>query len=150
MNTYYKVISYLRSYLEKNPNVNTVVYADGNNFDLNEKNIYPIVYINPQSAPISDNTGIRSYTFEIAALDQRDISNEYMTDKFTGNDNQIDNHNICDTILYDLYMYIKDGDNDENIELGSASDLSVVQTPNVNILDGWVFTITLKIPNNQC
>ena len=147
MNGFYKVVSFLRERLEQNENVNTIIFARTSEMDLHKKNIYPIVHINPSSAPFN-STSVSTFSFEIGAFDQRDSSSTITLDKFEKDDIQ-DNLNITYSILNDLYMYIKNSNNDDLIELENITSAEPAMMTNLNTLDGWYMTITLKIPNTQ-
>lgn len=148
MNAFYLVVDFLRNRLEDNPNNNTVVFGRTEDKDLYKKSIYPLTHINPVSAPMSSSQ-VSYFSFEIACLDQRDISKSVATDKFEGNDNLQDNLNITYTILNDLVNYIRLQNNNYNIEIENVSDASPIIFNDYNLLDGWFISITLKIPNNQ-
>lgn len=148
MNQFYLVVDLLRERLQNNPNVNTVVFGRTEERDLYKKSIYPLVHINATSAPMNSSQ-VSYFSFEIAALDQRDISKEPTTDKFEGNDNLQDNLNITYTILNDLVNWLRLQNNNNYIELDSVSNASPIIFRDYNLLDGWLITITLKIPNNQ-
>lgn len=148
MNQFYLTVDLLRDRLEGNENVNTVVFGRTEDRDLYKKSIYPLVHINPTSAPMN-STQVSYFSFEIAALDQRDISKAPITDKFEGNDNLQDNLNITYTILNDLVTWLKLNNNSNYIELESVSDAAPILFNDYNLLDGWLITVTLKIPNNQ-
>lgn len=148
MNAFYLVVDFLRNRLESNPNNNTVVFGRTEDKDLYKKSIYPLTHINPVSAPMSSSQ-VSYFSFEIACLDQRDISKSIATDKFEGNDNLQDNLNITYTILNDLVNYIRLQNNNYSIEIESVSDASPIIFNDYNLLDGWFITITLKIPNSQ-
>lgn len=148
MNQFYLVVDFLRHRLENNPNNNTVIFGRTNEKDLYKKSIYPLTHINPVSAPMTSSQ-VSYFSFEIACLDQRDISKSITTDKFEGNDNFQDNLNITYTILNDLVNYIRIQNNNYNIEIESVSDATPIIFNDYNLLDGWFITITLKIPNNQ-
>lgn len=148
MNQFYLVVDFLRQRLENNPNNNTVIFGRTNEKDLYKKSIYPLTHINPVSAPMTSSQ-VSYFSFEIACLDQRDISKSIAIDKFEGNDNFQDNLNITYTILNDLVNYIRIQNNNYNIEIESVSDATPIIFNDYNLLDGWFITITLKIPNNQ-
>ena len=148
MNTFYLVVDFLRSRLEGNPNNNTVIFGRTEDKDLYKKSIYPLTHINPVSAPMSSSQ-VSYFSFEIACLDQRDISKSITIDKFEGNDNLQDNLNITYTILNDLVNYIRLQNNNYNIEIEDVSEASPIVFSDFNLLDGWFITLTLKIPNNQ-
>lgn len=149
MNSFYKIVEHIKGRLDNNKNVGTTIFSSQDHSDLNKKNIYPIVYINPISAPVN-GIGLSSFSFEVAAMDQRDESNEFLTDKFTGNDNLIDNLNITHSILNDLYTYLEMDPNDSDIILDNASAMTPIYSQQANLLDGWLFNITLKIKNDGC
>ena len=148
MNAFYLVVDFLRNRLESNPNNNTVVFGRTEDRDLYKKSIYPLTHINPVSAPMSSSQ-VSYFSFEIACLDQRDISKSVATDKFEGNDNLQDNLNITYTILNDLVNYIRLQNNNYSIEIESVSDAQPIIFNDYNLLDGWFISLTLKIPNNQ-
>jgi hypothetical protein len=146
MRSYYKVVELLRVQLEGNPDVNTVVHGEFSNADREKKNIYPLAIVNPISASLA-NGNINEFTFEIGVLDQRDLSNDEIKDKFMGNDNEIDNLNMCHSVLNKLVTYLRNLYNVDNIELIAASNLTPLIFSGNNILDGWGLTIVIAIPN---
>lgn len=148
MNTFYETVSLLKERLESNPLVHTVLFAVSSVKDLQKKNIYPMVYINPTSAPWS-NSQVIQYSFEIGALSQRDLNKNPTTTKFQGNDNVLDNLNTCSAILNDLTTYLSNQNNDYDIELTEVSSASPLLMTDVNTLDGWSITITLTAPNSE-
>ncbi len=149
MNSYLTVGQFLYERLINNPNVNTVAFGNLDSVDLNKKTIYPLAYLNVLSAPMNSSF-VDTFIFEVAVLDQRDVSNSQIVDKFNGNDNLQDNLNICYAILSDLVKQLRDYHNDEGIELESVTAAEPVEQPTVNLLDGWRLSLTLKIKNIQC
>jgi hypothetical protein len=149
MDRYYKVAQFLFQQLIDDPNVNTVAFGNLDNVDLNKKTIYPLAYLNVLSAPMNTSY-VDTFTFEVAVLDQRDISNSPIIDKFNGNDNLQDNLNICHAILSKLVKYLRENHNEDGIELESVTAATPILQPTVNLLDGWLLNMTLKIENIQC
>ena len=147
MNQFYLTIDLLKQRLLNNVNVNTVIEARDGDKDLYKKNIYPLAVVNPTSADFS-NSKVTFFTFEVAVLDQRDISKE-PGDKYNGNDNYIDNLNITSAIINDLVNYLRLQNNDDLIELVSVTDANRVENSDFNLLDGFFITIKLSIPNTQ-
>lgn len=147
MNQFYLTIDLLKQRLLNNVNVNTVIEARDGDKDLYKKNIYPLAVVNPVSADFS-NSRVTFFTFEIAVLDQRDISKE-PGDKYNGNDNYIDNLNITSAIINDLVNYLRLQNNDDLIELVSVTDANKVEMSGYNLLDGFYITLKLSIPNTQ-
>lgn len=148
MNQFYLVVDLLKERLQNNPNVNTVVLSRTEEKDLYKKSIYPLVQINPVSAPMTSSQ-VSYFSFEIAALDQRDISKSIATDKFEGNDNLQDNLNITYTILNDLVSWLRRQNNEYRIELYNVTDATPILFNDYSLLDGWFVEVTLMIPNNQ-
>jgi len=147
MNQFYLTIDLLKQRLLNNVNVNTVIEARDGDKDLYKKNIYPLAVVNPTSADFS-NSKVTFFTFEVAVLDQRDISKE-PGDKYNGNDNYIDNLNITSAIINDLVNYLRLQNNDDLIELVSVTDANKVEMSGYNLLDGFYITLKLSIPNTQ-
>ncbi len=145
MNQFYKVVDLIKTRLEENQNVHTVLFGRTEDKDLYKKNIYPIAHINPVESAIESK--VSSFTFEIASLDQRDLSKQPITDKFEGNDDLQDNLNVTYAILNDLVTWLLRQNNEDLIELSSQSSLTPLLFKDHNLLDGWVVRITLIIPN---
>lgn len=145
MNQFYQAVDLLKSRLSGNPNVNTVLFGRTDDKDLYKKNIYPIAHIIPTSANVTTRTC--TFSFEVAALDQRDISKEVVTNKFLSNDDLQDNLNVTYAILNDLVSWLTSQNNDYFIEMTDSTGFDPILFKDYNLLDGWVSTITLTMPN---
>jgi hypothetical protein len=82
-------------------------------------------------------------------MEQRDLPNEQKGTKFETDDNIIDNLNLTYAILNDLISYLNLQQNDDRIEMVEASTIQPLIFTDFNILDGWVVSITLQIPNDE-
>lgn len=149
MNQFHVVVNKLKEMFQDNPNVNTVVFGLNEDRDLYKKSIYPLVQINPIAAPWDSSSNTSRFQFEIAALDQRDISKSVASDKFDGNDDLQDNLNITYTILNDIVTRFNRLNMDNNIEMEDVSQAQPILFKDYNLLDGWMMAITLSIPNEQ-
>lgn len=147
MTSYYKVTNLIKEILQSNEDVHTVVHGKVEDKDIYKKNIYPLAHLNPTGSDFS-NVMISQFTFDIAVLSVRDISNDDDYDKFEGNDNEIDNLNTCHAVLNDLVTTLRLQPNNDLIEVISVSGAIPVLFKEHNLLDGWIITITLGIPNN--
>ncbi len=146
---FYKAVQIIKDRLESNPLVNTTIFAKTNEKDLYKKQIYPIAHIVPTSSPFI-NKNVTQHSFEVGAMNQRDIPATSKETKFEGDDNVIDNLNTCHAILNDLVNYLYNRNNsDDRIELVSVGGFQPLLFTDFNILDGWVVTITLQIPNDD-
>lgn len=146
MNQYYTCLNFIRESLTGAPFINTITQGT-DIIDNVKKNIFPLAHINilNASAPGQSNT----FTFEIAVLDIRNISKVKSTDKFLGNDNEIDNLNTCHAIINYALTKMQLSRNEHDIEVENISDLSPLLMDFTNMLDGWKCEITLSIPNNE-
>ena len=147
MNSYYKATTILREILEANEDVNTVLHGKSDDKDLYKKSIYPLAHINPVSSSF-DSSQANTFTFEIAVLDQRDLSSNSQTeDKFYGNANEIDNLNTAHSVLNDLLTRLRLNYND-GLEVIGVSPAQPVLFKDFNLLDGWLISLTVTMPND--
>lgn len=146
-NNFYKCVKLIKDRLSVNPLVHTVIFSRTNEKDLYKKNLFPIAHINPVTSPWTNN--VNQFTFEIGVMEQRDLPNEQKGTKFETDDNIIDNLNLTYAILNDLISYLNLQDNDDRIEMVEASTIQPLIFTDFNILDGWVVSITLQIPNDE-
>ena len=149
MNAFLLITDFIRDCFRSNSYVKTILFARTEEKDLYKKNIYPLVHINPVSAPLNSSY-TNTFTYEIGVFDQRDISDDQIIDKFEGNDNLQDNLNITYSILDSFIKKLRNENNTLNIELVSVSDASPLLYSDINLLDGWFITVTLSIPTNNC
>jgi hypothetical protein len=147
-NNFYRCVNLLKERLENNPLINTVIFAKTNEKDLYKKQIFPIAHINPQSSPFI-NSQVNRFTFEIGAMEQRDLPVAKKDTKFEGDDNVIDNLNLTFSVLNDLVSWLQLKNNDDDIELIQVSEFQPLTFTDFNILDGWVVRLTLEIRNDE-
>jgi hypothetical protein len=145
-NNFYKIVKIIRDTLEENPLVNTLIYARGEDKDILKDNIYPLAHLNPVSAPWV-NEASNNFTFEIGVFNQRTTDNRHKGTKFEGNDNVIDNHNTCYSIINE-FLTVMSKDNDDQIYMTTVSDIQPLFLQDSNGLDGWFVTVTFKMINS--
>lgn len=145
MRNYYEVLRVLKEHLESDSLVNTVTQGNIADIDLDKKNIYPLVHIQTGSATL----GLQTISFNISvfAMDIRDKVNQPVTEKFNGNDNEIDNLNSMLAVLNRLYKAIAKLDSD--IAISENPSCEPFTESRMNLLDGWAMTFDLDIPNNE-
>ena len=145
MNDYYVCLDTIWGILKECTEIHTIIHGGTGELDTYKKSIPPIAHINPISRDFASSQ-MNSYTFEIAILDQRNISKFQEEDKFAGNDNEIDNLNLCDYALNFLITSLRNRRTGiELISVGSASPLILKHT---NLMDGWVLQITVATQND--
>ena len=147
MREFYTTIDFLKSLLQEDVNVHTVLHGLKSTMDINKKNIFPIAHIQVTNSTIQ--TGYVGFTFEVVAVDLRNISKQMVTDKWLGNDNELDNLNTTHAILNRLLTKLRNTRNDFKIELNNEPSLQPIIFEETNLLDGWRTEIELIIPNNE-
>jgi hypothetical protein len=116
MNSFYKVSNKIKELFLTNPDVHTIVFGRTSERDLYKKSIYPLVHINPLSSSFNTSS-VNTFTFEIAVLDQRDLSRRTEEDKYEGNDNEIDNLNLTHSIINRFISEFRLQNNSDEIEI---------------------------------
>jgi len=147
MREFYTTIDFLKSLLQEDINVHTILHGLKSTMDINKKNIFPIAHIQVTNSTIQ--TGYVGFTFEVVAVDLRNISKQMATDKWLGNDNELDNLNTTHAILNRLLTKLRNTRNDFKIELNNEPNLQPIIFEETNLLDGWRTEIELIIPNNE-
>ena len=147
MREFYTTIDFLKSLLQEDINVHTILHGLKSTMDINKKNIFPIAHIQVTNSTIQ--TGYVGFTFEVVAVDLRNISKQMVTDKWLGNDNELDNLNTTHAILNRLLTKLRNTRNDFKIELNNEPSLQPIIFEETNLLDGWRTEIELIIPNYE-
>jgi len=80
-------------------------------------------------------------------FDIRDISKENSTDIFWEQDNEVDNHNETLASLNRMWLIMLTDFEKTNITASENPTLEIVTFDRANILDGWILTFQVEIPN---
>jgi hypothetical protein len=148
MNSFYKVSNKIKEVFLANPDVHTIVFGRTSERDLYKKSIYPLVHINPLSSSFNTSS-VNTFTFEIAVLDQRDLSRQTEADKYEGNDNEIDNLNLTHSIINRFISEFRLQNNSDEIEITNVTEATTLLMSGHNLLDGFYVNITFIIPNTM-
>lgn len=147
MREFYKVVDYLKTTLSNDINVHTITHGLRSMTDIDKKNIFPLVHLQVTSSTVSNS--MATFIFEVAVVDLRNISKQPVTDKFLGNDNELDNLNTCHAVLNRLVSILQNQNNDYAIQLVNVPNLQPIIFEESNLLDGWRCDLELVIPNNE-
>lgn len=147
MREFYKVVDYLKTTLEADISVHTITHGLRSMMDIDKKNIFPLVHLQVTSSTVSNS--MATFIFEIAVVNLRNISKQQVTDKFLGNDNELDNLNTCHAILNRLVSILQNQNNTDAIQLVNIPTLQPIIFEESNLLDGWRCDLELIIPNNE-
>ena len=146
MRSFYQAIDYIKQTLESAPLLNTITHGT-DIIDNVKKNIFPLAHINITGS--TSGAGVVNFTFEVAVVDIRNISKVKGSDKFLGNDNELDNLNTCHAILNYMITKMRLQRNDNDIELQNDPSLQPILMAFTNALDGWKCDIELSVPNDD-
>lgn len=144
---FYTVIDFLKGLLQEDINVHTILHGLKSTLDISKKNIFPIAHIQVTSS--TPDIGFVSFTFEVVVVDVRNVSKQVVTDKWLGNDNELDNLNTTHAVLNRLLTKLRNSNNDFNIQLNNEPTCQPIIFEETNLLDGWRTDIELIIPNNK-
>lgn len=147
MREFYKVVDYLKTTLSSDINVHTITHGLRSMTDIDKKNIFPLVHLQVTSSTVSNS--MATFIFEVAVVDLRNISKQPVSDKFLGNDNELDNLNTCHAVLNRLVSILQNQNNDYAIQLVNVPTLQPIIFEESNLLDGWRCDLELIIPNNE-
>lgn len=147
MREFYITIDFLKTLLQNDTNVHTVLHGLKSTMDISKKNIFPIAHIQVTNSTIVP--GYVGFTFEVVCVDVRNVSKNLVTDKWLGNDNELDNLNTTHAVLNRLLTKLRNTRNDFKIELNNEPTCQPIIFEDTNLLDGWRTEIELIIPNNE-
>lgn len=145
MNAYYELLRVLKTSLENNQDVNTVTQGDILEIDLDKKTIFPLAHVSVSSATFLEN--VIRFSVQVYAMDIRNISGDLVTDKFVGNDNEIDNLNTSLAVLRRTYNELAKDKYTNDITITGEPSLELFTESRGNLLDGWSMSFQVEVPD---
>lgn len=146
LNQYTELLTYMKELLEADPLVNTITNSTPDKIDWEKMNIFPLVNISINDGSFTNGSTIK-FNVEVAALDVRDKNNEISTDKFWNQDNEVDNLNEMLAVINRLWTQMYIDFEDRDITSSENPTFNAIREDNSNLLDGWVLTFDVEIPN---
>lgn len=146
MNGYSELLRYIKSLAERDVFINTITQGDFADIDLEKKNIFPLLHVSVGNAAFPSDSVIR-FDCQIGAFDIRDINKEINTDKFFDNDNEVDNLNETLSVINRIWLLMLKDFEDNNITASENPSLQQFTESRKNILDGWIITFQVEVPN---
>lgn len=146
LNHYTELLNYMKGLLDADPLVNTITNSTPDKIDWDKMNIFPLVNISINDGSFTSGSTIK-FSVEIASLDVRDKNNEISVDKFWNQDNEVDNLNEMLAVLNRLWTVMYVDFNDRDITSSENPTFNAVREENSNVLDGWVLTFDVEMPN---
>lgn len=145
MNAYYELLRVLKTSLENNVDVNTVTQGDILEVDLAKKTIFPLAHISVSTATFDKN--VIRFNVQLIVMDIRNTVTDIVTDKFVGNDNEIDNLNTSLAVLRRTYNELANDKWSEDITIMGDPSLELFTESRGNTLDGWSMNVQVEVPD---
>lgn len=144
MTVYYDILETLRKELDNTGFINTITQGDISGVDIDKQNLYPLAHVVINSSSFVSATV--NFNVTILAMDILDVSKEKVTNKFRGNDNEIDILNTMLTVLNRVFEKFRR--DYQTLEIGDAQNTPFVMRFE-NGLAGWEMTFDVTVPSNM-
>lgn len=146
MNQYTELLTYIKTLAEADEFINTITQGDTSDYDIDKGNIFPLLNVDVNNATFTNGNTI-TFDVEIGCCDIRDENKETRTDKFWLQDNKVDNLNEMLASLNTMWFKMLQDFTDNNIRVDESASLEQVTEWNQNLVDGWLMTFTIEVPN---
>lgn len=149
LNHYSELLIYIKSLADADPFINTVTQGSFDKLDLDKGNIFPILHIMITGGSFTNGQTIK-LNVEILALQQRDINNEERTDKFWGQDNEVDNLNEMLAVLNRMWIAMFSDFVENDIIASEDPTLDIIEPETTtNLIEGWQMVFEVEMPNTS-
>jgi hypothetical protein len=145
MNHYTQLLAYIKTLLEQDSFVNTITQGEMSKNDLNKMDIYPLAHVYIGDGNFTNGQSV-NFNVTISSATQININKEINTDKFYGNDNEVDCYNETLSVLNRLWttMY---RDFQEHGIYASENPSLTKSKGDENTLVGWQLDFQVVMPN---
>lgn len=146
MNQLTQLYLYLKQLAEADDLVNSVMKTV--DIDLKKEVMFPLVNINIVSGSFTNGSTVQ-FNIELACFNQRDINKEINTDDFWGQDNEVDNHNLCVAVLNRMWLNMYTDFEENNITSSENPTFELGSFEGAKLVDGARLTFTVEVPNTE-
>lgn len=146
MNQLTQLYLYLKQLAEADDLVNSVMKTV--DIDLKKEVMFPMVNINIVSGSFTNGSTVQ-FNIELACFNQRDINKEINTDDFWGQDNEVDNHNLCVAVLNRMWLKMYTDFEQNNITSSENPTFELGSFEGAKLVDGARLTFTVEVPNTD-
>lgn len=146
MNQLTQLYLYLKQLAEADDLVNSVMKTV--DIDLKKEVMYPLVNINIISGSFTNGSTV-NFNIELACFNQRDINKETNIDDFWGQDNEVDNHNLCVAVLNRMWLNMYTDFEQNNITSSENPTFELGSFEGAKLVDGARLTFTVEVPNTE-
>jgi len=145
MNAYSQLLRYIKSLVEQDEYITTILNRVPDDFDWEKGNIFPILNVSALGGSIS-STATVLFNVELTCVDIRMINKENINDKFWDNDNSVDNHNATLASLAMLWTKMSRDFAQNNITASDNPTINQIDFEGMNLMDGWSMTFDVEMP----
>ena len=146
MNQLTQLYLYLKQLADEDDLVNSVMKTV--DIDLKKEVMFPLVNINIVSGSFTNGSTVQ-FNIELACFNQRDINKEINTDDFWGQDNEVDNHNLCVAVLNRMWLNMYTDFEQNNITSSENPTFELGSFEGAKLVDGARLTFTVEVPNTE-
>jgi len=146
MNQLTQLYLYLKQLADADDLVNSVMKTV--DIDLKKEVMFPLVNINIVSGSFTNGSTVQ-FNIELACFNQRDINKEINTDDFWGQDNEVDNHNLCVAVLNRMWLNMYTDFEENNITSSENPTFELGSFEGAKLVDGARLTFTVEVPNTE-
>lgn len=146
MNQLTQLYLYLKQLADADDLVNSVMKTI--DIDLKKEVMFPLVNINIISGSFTNGSTVQ-FNIELACFNQRDINKEINTDDFWGQDNEVDNHNLCVAVLNRMWLNMYTDFEQNNITSSENPTFELGSFEGAKLVDGARLTFTVEVPNTK-
>jgi len=133
---------------EQDPLVNTVTKQTQDEIDWEKANIYPLVNIGIDGGSFTNGQTVR-LAVVIDVNMRRNINDQTVSDKFWGQDNEVDNLNTCFAILNRMWTNIFRDFQDLNYGTDTNPAFEFGRLEKDNIVDGVQMSFEVEMRNDE-
>ena len=132
--------------------VNSITQGLWDKIDNDKGTIFPLLHIQINEADFKNGQTI-AFAIQIGVFQQRDNPNAVVgnvaPDRFFGESNEVDNMNETLGILNQLWSKMRADYLSNNFIADDSPRLVPSYESGTNLLDGWVMTFSLEVPNTS-
>jgi len=146
MNQISLLYNYIKELGEADPYVSTITKNASSELLQDKVTIFPLLNIFISNVTYN-SPQTKLFTLEISCFNKRDVNKTYVNDKFYGNDNELDNMNETEACLSRIWLNSYRNFQSNNILAQEAPTLEPVLEGTTALVDGWVMTVNIEVPN---
>jgi len=147
MNQLTALYEYVKQLSEADDLVNSVRKLDFNDIDLDKEIIFPLVNVRIVTGAFTNGSTV-NFNVQIGCFDVRDINKEVREDNFWGQDNEVDNHNLCIAVLNRIWLNMYNNFQENNITSSENPSFELGFFEKAKLLDGAILTFDVEVPND--